>query len=429
MQSKSNPRVMRHTSGVGGSRTKIAVYVVRLVPSPELALVSSAHNLGEGVGDSAAPALTEHPLGDLKPGEWWRLALRPVVLFVLSRLGVLGLMGATTLSTRHRVLTQLLSWDSKWYLMVAARGYVHAIPPGTGNAAQSDLGFFPLVPLLIRAVHVATGLGFAVAGLVTTSALGLFAAVAVWFMLYNVFGRNGADRGTALVVLSPAAFVFSMVYSEGAIILFAALSLIALQHRRWILAGLCAAAATAADPVGAAAIVPCVVAAVMAVRSRGEWRALLAPIIAPAGIATFFIYLWLHTGSPLTWFDAQRAGWQGGNFGTSVFTAVVHVVEHGFQDPNYVVKTIGVVIAGLLVVFFFRAHPPAPWVGYVVAVLAFGLASPVIGITPRLLLRSFPLLGVVGARLPPIWFELVLAISTMALAVLTVASASTFWTP
>ena len=60
---------------------------------------------------------------------------------------------------------------------------------------------------------------------------------------------------------------------------------------------------------------------------------------------------------------------------------------------------------------FFRARPPATWVGYVVAVLAFGAISPVIGVTPRLLLRGFPLLGVVGAKLPPLWFEVVLGLS------------------
>jgi len=55
-------------------------------------------------------------------------------------------------------------------------------------------------------------------------------------------------------------------------------------------------------------------------------------------------------------------------------------------------------------------------------VLAFGAFSPVIGVTPRLLLRCFPLLGVVGARLPRLWFEVVLGLSALCLAALAVVS-------
>ncbi len=381
------------------------------------------------MSNTGADAVTPTTTEALRSSERWRLTLRPVVVFLLSRVGVMSVVGATALTTRRTVMTHLVSWDSKWYLMIAQRGYVHAIPPGTGNRAQSDLGFFPLLPLMIRGMHAVTGFGFSVSGLLTTTSLGLLAAIAVWWMLYEVFGRGGADRGTALVFLSPAAFVFSMVYSEGAIILFVASSLLALHHRRWLVAGLCAALATAADPVGCAAVVPCVVAAVLAVRSRGEWRAIVAPLVAPLGVGLFFGYLWVHTGSPLTWFRAQRAGWQGGAFGNGVPTALTHFLRLGVHDVNSGVKTLSALAAIGMLVYFVRSHPPRPWVGYVFAVVAMGIASPIIGITPRLLLRSFPLFGVVGARLPPLWFEAILTISTMCLCALTIASGNYFWTP
>ena len=248
-------------------------------------------------------------------------------------------------------------------------------------------------------------------------------------MLREFFGRVGADRGTALIFLSPGAFVLSMVYTEGAIILFVACSMLALQRRRWLLAGLCAAAATAADPVGTAAIVPCVVACVVAIRTRGEWRSILAPLTAPLGVGLFFLYLWFHTGSPFSWLHAQRVGWQSGYLGTGIPEAMWHFFDHGFVDPNYGVKAVSAFTVVGLLVLFFRAHPPAPWVGYVVTVLVFGALSPVIGVTPRLLLRDFPLLGVVGAKLPPVWFEVTLAFSVMLLAALTIAAGGWRWTP
>ena len=181
--------------------------------------------------------------------------------------------------------------------------------------------------------------------------------------------------------------------------------------------------------MAAAAIVPCVVAAVVAVRTRGEWRALWSALLAPLGIGLFFLYLWIHTGTPFAWFDAQRAGWQGGAFGAGIPTAVGHVLVHGFHDLNADVKTVSTLAAIALLLSFWRARVPAPWVAYVVAVLLLGIASPIIGITPRLLLRGFLLFGVVGATLSRRHFEVVLALSILALATLTVLSGSPFWTP
>jgi hypothetical protein len=163
---------------------------------------------------------------------------------------------------------------------------------------------------------------------------------------------------------------------------------------------------------------PCAVASVQAIRARGEWRSLLAPVLAPLGTVAFFAYLWAHNGTPLEWFHAQRQGWQGGTYFWSVPRAFLFVFRHGFLNVNDTVKMVSAVAVVGLLVLFFRARPPATWVAYVVAVVALGLFSPVIGVTPRLLVRCFPLLGVVGARLRPLWFEIVLGLSALCLAAL-----------
>ena len=383
---------------------------------------------GAPSGPSGVPA--SGPSGGSGIRWFLRLSLRPILLYLASRAGMLLVAGATSSVARQPLVKSLTPWDSTWYLTIAGSGYVRHIPPGTGNPAQSDLGFFPLIPLLTRATHLVTGFGIPVAGLVTTFLLGLAAAVAVWWMLRDVFGQTGADRGTALIFFSPGALVLSLVYTEAGTILFVALALMALKRHRWVLAGLAAAVATTADPVGCAAIVPCIVAAVIAIRRTGEWKSLAAPLIAPLGVGTFFAYLWVHTGSPFEYFLAQRAGWQGGTYFGGIPGAIAHLVNHGFADPDYGVKAVSIVIAVGLLVVFFRARPPATWVAYVVAVLAFGAISPIIGVTPRLALRGFPLLGVVGAKLPGLWFEVVFGLSVLSMAALgMMAMGGPLWTP
>jgi hypothetical protein len=392
--------------------------------------------------DTASATGTSRPTDDAgqDPGSgapstgrvrWFlRLSLRPVLLYLASRAGML-LVASATASDVHQPLSRSLTvWDSTWYLSIAQHGYVSHIPPGHGNPAQSNLGFFPLVPVLTRFTHLVTGFGYSVSALVTTFVLGLAAAVAVWWMVRDVFGQKGADRATALIFFSPGALVLSLVYSEGAVILMVACSLLALKRSRWVVAGLCAAVATTADPVGAAAIVPCVVAAVVAIRRDRDWKALAAPVLAPLGIGSFFLYLWAHAGSPFAYVMAQRAGWQGGTYFTSIPNSFGHLFGHFFADPDFAVKAVSALIVVALLVVFFRARPPATWVGYVVAVLAFGAISPIIGVTPRLVLRGFPLLAVVGAKLPPLWFEAVLGLSALLMAALgTMAMGGPLWTP
>jgi hypothetical protein len=52
------------------------------------------------------------------------LSLRPVLLFVASRAGMLVVACATSSVTHRPVSTSLTVWDSSWYLSIAGGGYV-----------------------------------------------------------------------------------------------------------------------------------------------------------------------------------------------------------------------------------------------------------------------------------------------------------------
>ena len=176
--------------------------------------VAPADGTGGTVGGTPDADLADADAPSGSRARWFlTLSLRPVLLYLASRAGML-LVACATSSTAHQSVSRgLTSWDSTWYLSIARNGYASHIPPGSGNPAQSNLGFFPLLPILIRATHQVTGFGIAMSGLITTFLLGLAASVAVWWMLRDLFGRTGADRGTALVFFSPGALVLSLVYT------------------------------------------------------------------------------------------------------------------------------------------------------------------------------------------------------------------------
>jgi len=344
------------------------------------------------------------------------LLLRPAAIFVASRVGVLLVASVIAYNEHLPVLPMLGKWDSHWYEQAAAHGYPTVIPPGHGNAAQSDLGFFPLFPLAIRATSAVTGLGPRDAGLLFGFFSGLVGAMLVWWLLQTVYGERAADRGTALIFVSPGAYVLSMVYSETLLIPLAAGCLLALGARRWLVAGILAAATTAVDPLAVAICVPCAVAAWIAIAERRDWRSLLAPLLSPLGVIGFFAFLWVNDGTPLAYFISQRRGWQTGRLGSGVWNGLLVVRGDHLTVPPYTVKAVGFVVAMALLTAFLASRRPGIWTAYVVAVLALAFISPIVGFTPRVLLRAFPLLGVVGARLKPGWFEALLIISALAMA-------------
>jgi hypothetical protein len=358
-----------------------------------------------------------------------RLSLPALAIYGSSRLVVMALF-ALVARLRHRAVGHYLTrWDSHWYIQIARHGYVHGIPRGHGSVAQVNLGFFPLLPILIRATHWLTRLSFPASGEVVSFLAGAAASVAVWWMVRDHYGENVASRTTALIFFSPAAVVFSLVYSEGLIIALASITLLALRRKRWVLAGVAAALATACDPVACAIIAPCAVAAYGSWRSDRDARAWWALALSPLGIGTFFVYLWLHTGSPFSWYLAQRAGWQAGPMGTGVFYAVYRLFDYGTSDLNSLVKTFAMVATIGIVVVWRRLRPPLEWTVYAAAVLLFGFLSPIVGISPRLLLRGFPLFAIVAAGVSRQRFVVIVSLSALAMCVLTVASTTIAWTP
>jgi len=375
---------------------------------------SSRPRPSPGTTDDEAQATTRQPLKILR--QW----SRPLLIDVAARISTLLVACAVASTDRVGVGTLLDKWDGKWFLLAAHSGYPSTIPTGIGNTAQSTLGFFPAFPLVIRGVAAGTGLSDEMAGLLAVYVLGLVASVLIWKLLAHTVGETGADIGTAFVLFSPSAFVLGMVYSEALLLVCVAGCLLALRRHRWVLAGVLAAVASATDPLGAAVFVPCAIAAWSAIRDHRAWRSLAAPILAPAGITTFFVYLWIHVGTPFAYYIAQRRGWQSGTLGLGLLSPFQYLFDYGFNDPNETVKAVSTLAVAVLLVAFLRRRPDGPTVGYVVATLALAAISPLISWTPRVALRAFPVLGFPVARLRHPWVLAVLVLSAVCMCVLTV---------
>lgn len=342
-------------------------------------------------------------------------------MFAASRVVVLVAMWLGTKLQPELSMADVSSrWDGGWYLHAAATGYPDAVPDG-----GSTLAFFPLYPFLVRVVGTVPGLTPLGAGLVVTLVAAFAAAVAIWFLARQIWDEDVADRAILLFSFFPGSFVLSMVYAEATMLVLAAGCLWALVTRRWLLAGVLAALGTASRPNAVALIGACAWASAVAIHERREWRSLVAPLLAPAGIVAFFAFLWARTGEATVWFQAQRAGWEERVVPHAVVADLRQLARDPFVDVNNTVVVAGTLLAIAGLVLLVRSKMPGEVVVYAVIVLGLALVSETLGPRPRFVLTAFPVFFAFALRLRGAALTTVVAMSACTLGAFTVLTVTT----
>jgi hypothetical protein len=342
----------------------------------------------------------------------------------------------------HDFLHELSNWDGLWYREVANRGYLDHV-----SYAQTTLGFFPLYPLAIWLVEpiimVLTGhdsiWASSLAGVGISMVGGAVASYFAYQLATGWWGRETARKATALLILFPGSVVFSMVYSEGLLLPLAAACLLALERRRWVLAGVLAGFATAVQPTGLALIPVCALSAGLEWRRQGYSfstlrRVIVAPVLSTFGVAAFAIFLWLWTGSPLANYEAQHHGWSEKTDPLAVVNLAVTLFNEisfkHFNQPtinlNLVVGLIGafLLVWALHLLVRERHRVSVEALVWTVGISFLALTSEYVPPNPRLLITAFPAVMVVARYLHGRTWTLVLWGNGVALVVLSVC---TFW--
>lgn len=202
----------------------------------------------------------------------------------------------------HHFFTAWERFDALWFLRIAEGGYA----AGDGSAA-----FFPLYPLLIRAVSWAIGgHPFAAALLVSNVA---FAAALCLVYVFTAEERSVPTARTTVLLLAtfPTSLFFYAPYSEPLFLLLSVLALREARRRRWALAAGAGALAALTRNVGV------IVAAALAVEAihqrvedgRNPLPGLAAAVASGLGTVSYLAYWQIEAGEPLAPIH-QQANWQ-----------------------------------------------------------------------------------------------------------------------
>ena len=342
-------------------------------------------------------ALRDRGAARLDPA--WAAALTSwLVARVAVGLGFLvahGAAGELTPGSEPLPLVQgLVAWDGAFYRDIATAGY--------DGLREEALRFFPLFPVLGRALAVVLPGGAAVGLVVVANASALVAGV----LLHRLVRCDGgtqqqAATATWLVAVLPASAVLVLAYTEALFLALTVGALLAVRRGRWEVVAVLAALAGACRPSGVALALPLAIEAARGLVSApwGERATRLAAVVAaPLGTLAYLAWVGARFGDPLAPMRIQGAGDLRGGWVdplSRIAAAVADAPEEGLLGEALHLPWIALFVA-LAVVG--RRLVPVSYTAYTAVLLVLAVSAESLGSFERYGIAAFPL-AVVAARL------------------------------
>ena len=367
-------------------------------------------------GDTEPGAAGRPALSDRLPRAW----LFPLLVFAVTWLLILATwyIGDAVYGQSHPWTWHFLFKDADYYLGIAQHGYPARLPsPWRDTPVNARVAFFPLFPALVRLASYLTGGNYPVAGLVVQVLAGAASALGVWAVADYLRGRRVADRAVMLYCLFPGAMTFALLYSEPLAVAVSAAAILAMLKRRWLIAGILGAAATAERPTLIILVVVFGIAAVQAIWTHREWRALLAPALTPLGVLAFFGYLGHEYHDYKFWFRVETQVWhQQIGWGEHTLRVVLwmdRTTEKAAVFNAVLIIMFAVAVVGIALMVADRL--PIPVIVFAVLMVLLPVISPAESPRPRFVWTAFPIFIGAAAKLPRVIYWPVLVISAAGL--------------
>jgi Gpi18-like mannosyltransferase len=268
--------------------------------------------------------------------------------------------------------------DSQWYLTIVQDGY-HYFGPGH----RSAVAFFPVYPLLVKALHGLTAIDLDLCTMIVSNVAFLGAMIFLYKLCAREYGVATARRATFYMAIFPTAFFTFAPYSESLFLLCSIASFYYMRGERWWLAGIFGGLAAATRVLG---VLLLLAFAWEYLHSRHfQLRRIrldaLAGALIPAGLGAYMLYLYGLTGDPMA-FVKSAAGWnRDATWPWQVLTTSLEDVPKTAQYGQYLQAHAlienGLVIACLLLLLAGIRRIPFSFILYGLACIAVLLSAPV----------------------------------------------------
>lgn len=324
--------------------------------------------------------------------------------------------GLVRYNPRNIIPDGLIRWDSFWYIGIASNGY-----------DAKSAAFFPLYPTLIKIFSLVTG-NIMTSGLFVSNFAFLIALFYVYKIAQQEFDNQTASRAVFYISAAPSAFFFSTVYSESVFLLFLVASIYYAINKKWFLAAIAGAFASATRLTGVLPAVFIFFESLWRQEIRffpkpwglkeqfvliknnlkkfpGAWKGFFASLFSVSGLITYMFYLNHKFGDPLAFLHAEN-NWDksvGWDWIQRLFLNIYNmhkstgsVFSGGIGSISYLMDTLAIIVfIPLVILVFVRFRPSYGWYSILAFLLPLLSGSPismrryVLAIIPCYLLLAF----------------------------------------
>ena len=204
----------------------------------------------------------------------------------------------------------LLRWDSAWYATIVNEGYKY-----NGNdLVQQPVVFYPLYPLIAKALTILLGIDGLLALLVVANVAAILSVLLLFKYVRQDHGDEVALLTIAFLSFFPTSLFLSAGYTESLALLLILCCFILLKREQFILAAAFAGLASATRSTGLV-LLPVIIWELWC-KFAADYRrffsyALFCSILATSGLWLYMFYLWSAFDSPFA-FATNQAAWENG---------------------------------------------------------------------------------------------------------------------
>ncbi len=314
-------------------------------------------------------------------------------------------------------------WDAHWYMSVATDGYQWI----AGD--QSNVAFFPLYPLTLRAANWLFG-HYLLSGLLLSSAFFLVGMLFLYRLVRDDYGEQVAGRTTWLLAIFPTSLFFTTIYTESLFLMTSVAAFYYARKGRWAMAGFWGFLAALTRVTGIFILLP-LVYEYMSQNSFSLRRlrpAMLWVMLIPAGLMVYIGYLYFAFGVPLAFAQTQAVGW--GHQLTTFTGSITHDLSILLRHWElWVIYEMGATaLLAVTIIIAWRKRLPFSYIMYMAISFLFPLAGGTTKSMSRYLLVVFPMFIVLalmtGRR---VVYRAVSAVSILLLGLATAAFVTGRW--
>lgn len=284
----------------------------------------------------------------------------------------------------NKVLNFLGCWDSGWYLYIANVGYVNT----PLNQGQTNYGFFPMYPLLLKIFSFLTGDTYS-AGILVSNLATILAAFLLFALCQHLYNNLRISYLAVFVLFFfPGSYLLSGVFSEACFLFFSLACFYYFEKGEYLWSSLFGCAATLTRPFGVLLIVPLLIR-YFERRGLGGNKGMIYLFLIPLGLIMFFTYCYFTTGDFFLYIHAKQIGWQTQS--DNPINVLINGIRHP-KDIYFYVNTwycIGIIA---LLAFAYKYIPFSYWIWSFLLIIA-PLSNGDVNLIcmPRYILVAFPM--------------------------------------